>query len=213
MRVGRDVGLVMQAGKLGVTAFLMIANTERFWIDVPKRNRTYESPVSTGLPKFGPDKAFLNLRPNQIIEALCPSPAEPERDGFRWLVETGRMSYVLTLFKDPSGPGEPGVIRRRISMDPETLTLRRIEIFDEAGAIESEITYASNASYRGNLFPTLMTLERPRDAVSLVMKLDKVVPVNPANMERPHFNVPSSRDRIHLDRDKLTEEDYTNTLD
>jgi outer membrane lipoprotein-sorting protein len=153
-----------------VTALEVVANGERFWLQVPSK-KTVWTGISSAAPARDAESAeqapYYALRPADVTRALLPEPLG-EEGGDLVLLEAERQSFSLLVGR---GAG-PGPARRRVWLDRESLRPLRLREFDERGDVSAEVTYSD---YRDG-FPREVVISRPAEGYVAAFSLDRAEP-------------------------------------
>ena len=172
------------------TAFDMASDGERFGLYIPSRNRFIIGKSREGRRS---DSALENLRPQHILDALLWQGPEPGRE--RAVLEAsaeGPTSYYIVHVLRPAEEGF--VLARNLWFERRTLTLERLQIFDEDGEEVSEARYLDYAEFSGIPYARKITIDRPQDQYGLALTVSKL-----------EFNLPLEDDKFRLEQPPGTE--------
>lgn len=178
-------------------AFDMVSDNDRFMLSIPPKNRYITG--STQLTKIS-DNPLENLRPQVIYEALLIPEIDPKNEIA--VLEEGKQQVVDE--KTHSSLAQPNyrivVIRRdaenswrlhrNIYFSRANLLPYRQTIFDDKGAIASDVTYSGLQNYNGVQYPSLIEIERPQEEYNIALKVIKLTLNEPLNAEQFQLEVP-----------------------
>jgi len=157
-------GLWMLATKMGMEVFLLRADSERFWLELP---RTHE--VVTGGRHAYRQLPYL-ISPYEVL-AWFGSPA--------WLgltSESTRMSLLPEHYRLDVYAGQ--MLLRTVLVDRRRLAVTAIAEYDALGRLSTEVLMDRYREAGGVLFPHRLAVSRPLDGCRVQLRLG-----------RPKFNV------------------------
>lgn len=178
-------------------AFDMVSNGDRFELSIPPKNRFIAG--SNQLTKIS-GNALENLRPQVIYEALL-MPAIDSNNEIA-VVEEGiqqvedekthkpvpQPNYHVVVIR--RGPRNNWLLHRKIYFSRADLLPYRQTIYDDRGAIATDVTYSGRQNYNGVLFPSLIEIERPQEEYNIVLKIIKMTLNEPLKPEQFQLEVP-----------------------
>jgi outer membrane lipoprotein-sorting protein len=143
---GRTLGVRLVAARGGrlylkgsvsvVTALEVVADGTRFWFQVPSKKTVWTGSARGDTAQAETEDApYQAVRPSDVTSALLPEPLAPAA-GETVLFEGDREAFTLTL---ASAEGGRGAVRRRVSLDRDTLRPTRLRRYDERGEIDTDV--------------------------------------------------------------------------
>jgi outer membrane lipoprotein-sorting protein len=178
-------------------AFDMVSDGDRFKLSIPPRNRFITG--SNQLTKIS-DNALENLRPQVIYEALLMPEIDAKNEiavleeGKQQVVdETTHKSvtqpnYHIVVIRQ--GPGNIWHLYRKIYFNRADLQPYRQTIYDDMGAIATDVTYSDPQDYSGVQFPSLIEIQRPQEEYSITLKMIKLTLNAPLKAEQFQLEMP-----------------------
>ncbi len=178
-------------------AFDMVSNGDNFKLWIPPRNRFITG--SNQLTKVS-GNALENLRPQVIYQALLIPEIDPLDEIA--VIEQGKQEVVdEKTHKSVAQPSYHLVvirrdekntwhIQRKIYFSRADLLPYRQTIYDEQGAIVTDVNYSDWEVYNGVQFPSLIEIERPQEEYNIVIKMVKLVLNEPLKPEQFQLEVP-----------------------
>jgi hypothetical protein len=183
------------------TAFDMVSDGKEFKLWVPPRSKFIVGPA-TG-DNYQPDKRIENMRPQYIYEALLLPEIGPECPAANCEIAVLENGYETVLDSKKHRVEQPdyelAVIRlgpqgwylwRRIQFSRTDLLPHKQRIYDMAGNVATDATYADYKDFGGFSFPATIEIERPRENYDItlnILKLDvnKVLSNDQFTLEEP----------------------------
>lgn len=168
-----SIRVIGQAPVVGTNIFDMVSDGETFDIFIPSQNKFIVGPANIERPSAKP---IENLRPQHLINAVfwnaipadAPVLFEQEREG-------NSQFYVLTVARAGSGASpKDWEIASRIWFDRADLSIARIEAYDSAGALVSDVRYSGWDNFDGIRYPRQISLERPENDYRLDIGVTKL---------------------------------------
>ncbi len=178
-------------------AFDMVSNGDRFELWIPPKNRFITG--STQLKKIS-GNALENLRPQIIYEALLIPAIDPTNEIA--VIEHGKQEVVdEKTHKSVTQPSYHLVVirrdanntwhlQRKLYFNRADLLPYRQTIYDEQGAIATDVNYSDWQLYNGVQFPSLIEIERPQEEYNIGIKMVKLVLNEPLKPEQFQLEVP-----------------------
>jgi outer membrane lipoprotein-sorting protein len=178
-------------------AFDMVSDGDRFKLSIPPKNRFITG--SNQLTKIS-GNPLENLRPQVIYEALLM----PEIDGKNEIavLEEGEQqvvdekthqsaaqpNYHIVVIRQ--GTGNAWHLYRKIYFSRADLQPYRQTIYDDNGAIATDVTYSAPQDYSGVRFPSLIEIERPQEEYGITLKMVKLTLNEPLKPEQFQLEMP-----------------------
>lgn len=166
-----SVRVIGQVPVVGTDIFDMVSNGETFHIFIPSKNKFLVGPATLERPS---SKPIENLRPQHLTGAIFWNPI-PEQDPV--LFEQATLGpaayYVLTVIHrvGPAGSGSAAEanweIARKIWFDRVNLQVARIQTYDSAGQLESDVRYSDWGGFGDEKYPRQISLNRPASDYNL----------------------------------------------
>lgn len=193
-----DVRVIGQVPVVGTDIFDMVSNGEMFHIFIPSKNKFIVGPAQLDRPS---SKPIENLRPQHLTSALFWKPiALNDPVLFEQATEGPNAYYVLTIIHRV-GPADAGneaeanwEIARKIWFDRVKLDVARIETYDAAGQLASDIHYSDWERYGEERYPRQISLNRPASDYNLQIHIVRIT-----------LNVAIAADRFVLKQPSGTE--------
>lgn len=178
-------------------AFDMVSDGDRFKLSIPPKNRFITG--SNQLTKIS-DNPLENLRPQVIYEAILM----PEIDTRNEIavLEQGRQQvvdeqahtsvsqpnyHIVVLRRDA---GNTWHLYRKIYFNRADLQPYRQTIYDDSGAVATDVTYSGRQDYNGTEFPSLIEIVRPQEEYSIALKIIKLTLNEPLKPEQFQLEMP-----------------------
>jgi outer membrane lipoprotein-sorting protein len=150
-----------------ITALEIVSNGDRFWFQVPSKKTVWTGAASGEAREAGTDDApYQALRPADVTSALLPGPLAPQA-GETILLDADREAFTLTVAAASQGRGH---VRRRVSLDRETLRPQRLRRYDDKGDIETDVTLSAWTEGQ----PHQVEIRRPVQGLEAAFRFDKV---------------------------------------
>jgi Domain of unknown function (DUF4292) len=186
-------------------AFDMVSDGQQFKLWIPPRNKFYvgnnESTKISGNP-------LENLRPKVIYDALLLHQIAGQDqiavldNGVRWIRDPKTRKTVnqpdyelLIIERGPSG----WYLNRKFVFDRTDLLPVRQIIYDQKGAISSDVKYGEFKTYDDVPFPSVIEIQRPEEEYSITIGLVKATINKPLSDEQFTLTQPSGSHLINLD--------------
>jgi hypothetical protein len=153
-----------------VTAVEVSSDGERFWFMVPSRKTVWTGDAQASPASERAEAPYYALRPGDIASALLPAPLDPGPDE-ALAFEADRGGFTISVV-----PSAGGSVRRRVRLERASLLPRRLQSFDAAGELVSDVA-----------------LGRHRDGVALELVLERPVEGYRASfsLDRSQRNAPA----------------------
>lgn len=201
--------LLRKPGDLRVILFLpiahlramdMVTNGVTFKLSVPPKNRFM---TGTNAAEPHSKNSLENLRPNVFSDSLVIKPQQPG--------ELVSLTSDERIYRPASNPkdliAEPTYELSFHTLVPggtELKTLRVVhigrgtmlpfqqDIYDKAGQLDTQALYENYETFGGVQFPAKITIRRPKDQLSLVLKINKLAVNTPLEDDQFELNPPSN---------------------
>jgi outer membrane lipoprotein-sorting protein len=190
-----SIRVIGQAPVVATNIFDMVSDGQTFRIFIPSQNKFITG--SANLPRQS-TKPIENLRPQHIVSAIFWGPI-PDRAPV--LIEEANEDasryYVLTVVRSASEPAdgpEDWEIARRIWFERSHLNITRVETYESAGELASDVSLRDWEMLGGVNYPRQIVLVRPDSDYKLQIGIKKVT-----------FNEMISADRFILAQPPGTE--------
>ena len=162
-------------------AFDLASDGEQFTLVVPHNDKAYVGQNSVTTPSANP---IENLRPNIFFDTMIPRAIGPDDlvtltsdTRTRMDPKTHRLlaepEYELTIVRRKPNSQEL-IPERRVHFDRTTLLPSGVDIYDQAGVIETQARYGPYATYGGQRYPATITIRRPVDEYQIVLSIQKL---------------------------------------
>lgn len=168
-----SIRVIGQVPVVGTNIFDMVSDGETFDIFVPSQNKFIVGPANIERPSAKP---IENLRPQHLITAVfwnaipADAPVLLEEEG-----EANSQFYVLTVVRATTDTNPQDFeIATRVWFDRADLSLARIEAYDSAGALVSDVRYSGWDNFGGIRYPRQISLERPENDYRLDIGVTKL---------------------------------------
>ena len=195
-----DVRMIGQV--LSKNIFDMTSDGETFHIFIPSKNKFMVGSAKLERPA---EKPIENIRPQHLLDALF-WPEIPA--GSRVVIaeddEISARYYVLSVLSKSASPE----IERNLWFDRSDLHLARIQIYEAAGKLVSDIRLdswqaaapaATTATVNGNFeYPRHITMQRPHDDYKLEIKVKKVTLNESISHDRFQLPQPPGTDLVKV---------------
>jgi outer membrane lipoprotein-sorting protein len=179
--LARKPAMLRMKGLLPVvrnTAFDMVSDGKSFKLWIPPKNKFVVG--SDSADNYRPEKRLENMRPQYIYDALLI----PEIDGDDAVMENGYETVLdskrhrvdqpnyslLVIRKGANG----AYLSRKIDFSRVDLLPYRQRIYDRQGNVASDVHYHDYKDYAGNMFPSTIEIERPRESYDIILNMLKL---------------------------------------
>ena len=172
------------------TLFVLVANDDGMWLDVPSKKKTYHLPGGAEVAATGRSGSLMRLNPEQLLGVLTPDPPQPDE---RWALVEEPLVYVLTAFHQaPDGALRPV---RELRFERRALTLARIRLFGDRGQVLSDALLGRRPD--GAVLPETVRLERPFSGVILSFRFSDAVTAELGDAAF-RFRMPAGRELVDV---------------
>ena len=206
-----EIRVIGQAPVISKNIFDMTSDGKEFHIYIPSKNQFIVGPANL---EREAKKPIENLRPQHLVDALFwPEIREGAPKLFEEFNDANDRYYIVTLLReDPSL-----AIDRKLWFDRTDLNLSRIEVFDDAGRVLSDIRLsdwhpitpaAANPSGASAataetattslIYPRSILIRRPHDDYQLQIKITKLTVNEPISADRFELKQPPGTELVQL---------------
>ncbi len=167
----REGRLYLKGSVAVVSALEVVGDGARFWFLVPSKNTVWtgaaaRAPGASADPTHPPYEA---LRPLDVTRALVPAPVALG-PGETISLEGERLGFTLTVAR------RSGTVRERIALHRDTLRPQRLRLFDDAGNLQSDVSWSHWEGERAQAVEIL----RPADGYRAAFTFSKMETDAPA---------------------------------
>ena len=179
-------------------AFDMVSDGERFKLSIPPKNRFITG--NNKVTKLS-DNTLENLRPQVIYEALLMPAISAENEIA--VIEQGKQEvqddhtqktisvpnyHIVVIRRDSHGEWH---LYRKVYFSRADLQPYRQTIYDDKGAIATDVTYSDPQDYGGVRFPSLIAIDRPQEEYSITIKMVKLTLNEPLKPDQFQLEAPA----------------------
>jgi hypothetical protein len=163
-------------------AFELASDSKGFQLYIPSQNKLIEGANTVIKPS---PKPLENLRPGIFFNSMIPPRISPE--DLVTLTKANRKNedpvthqstilpeYVLSIVRRRSENSQELVTERAIHFGRVDLRPVEVDMFDAAGAVETEINYGPFVSFDTMMYPKTITIKRPLEEYQIVITIDKL---------------------------------------
>ena len=199
---GDHIRMIGQAPIVRRTVFDMVADLTGFRISIPPKGKFI---VGSNRVVHRSDKPIENLRPQHLFEAFLPVPPLPATMASRHFLNENefatRRYYAVTEVSaiDTGDANGPLRITRKWWFDRTDLSLVRVQRFDPAGSLVTDIHYAEWRAVGGTRYPFEIELVRPHDDYRIKLLIKDIKLNQSLGLEKFQLAQPPSSERIDLD--------------
>jgi outer membrane lipoprotein-sorting protein len=178
-------------------AFDMVSDGDRFKLSIPPKNRFITG--ANQITKLS-DNTLENLRPQVIYEALSLPPVDAVseiaflEEGTQAVVDpkthangTQPNYHIAVVRRAHDGEWH---LHRKIYFNRADLTIYRQTIYDETGAIATDVHYDEVQDFNGTLYPTIIEIERPKEEYRIAIHMVKLTLNEPLKPEQFQLEPP-----------------------
>lgn len=179
-------------------AFDLASDGQNFTLTIPPKDKAYLGTNAVTKPAANP---LENLRPNIFFDTLIPQAIGPD-DLVYLTTETkthvdqkthkllADPEYELNIVRRQANSQEL-IPERRIHFDRTTLLPSGVDIYDAAGAIQTQAVYGPYASFGDQRYPSTITIRRPIDEYQIVLGFTKLSVNEPLADNQFQLKVPA----------------------
>jgi len=162
-------------------AFDMVSDGKTFKLSIPPMNKFITGPADE--PAQPSQNTLENLRPHVFFDSLLLHEIRPDEIAFlEQSTEVVRDAnnkkksweipdYVVGVLERD---GEWWRLERKITFSRLDLKPHRQMIYDKGGAVATEATYESFSDFGGVNFPSVITINRPKEEYSIRISIEKL---------------------------------------
>jgi hypothetical protein len=167
---------------LRTRAFELASDGKTFQLYIPSQNKLIEGPNTVTKPS---PKPLENLRPGIFFNAMIPPRISPQE--LVTLTKANKSSedpvthqvtilpeYALTIVRRRSETSQELVPERVIHFGRVDLRPFEVDMYDAAGAVETEIGYGPFVNFDTIMYPKTITIKRPLEEYQIVITIDKL---------------------------------------
>jgi hypothetical protein len=147
-----------------VTALEVSSDGRRFWFMVPSKKTVWTGVADAAPASERADAPYYALRPADLAQAFLPEALEPAA-GEALVLESDRRAFALSQV-----PAAGGALKRRVTLERESLLPARIQSFDASGELVSSVSLGAFEDGA----PRLVSVERPLEGYVASFSLDKL---------------------------------------
>ncbi len=178
-------------------AFDMVSDGEQFKLSIPPKNRFVTG--RNQLTKIS-DNPLENLRPQVIYEALLLPQIDTNieiavlEEGEQMVKDekshkqVKQANYHIVVIRRDLQNGWR--IYRKIYFNRADLLPYRQTIYDNKGAVATDVTYFNLQEYNGVKYPSVIAIERPQEEYSITLKMVKLTLNGPLKPEQFQLELP-----------------------
>ena len=186
-------------------AFDMVSDGETFRASIPPKNKFF---VGRNDVSYDSQQGFSALRPQAILDALLVRPVDPASEiavlesGTEMVVDpkshrqVEEPDYILIVSQHSA---EGWRLARKIYFNREDLEPARQVLYDASGNIATDAHYAKYTNYSSIAFPAEITIDRPVQEYTIVLKVETIkfnTPLTDAQFQLPQ---PPGSQLVRLD--------------
>ena len=186
-------------------AFDMVSDGTIFKLSIPAKSKFYTGHNELVQPAAN---TLENLRPQVIYDALLLPDIDPQND-ITILEQSTEIIYDPDKKKTLEQPdyvidvihrtGNDWNLARKIVFDRTNLTVHQQIIYDQKGAIVSDVTYQVYEQYNGVNFPRVIQIRRPLEEYSIRLTVEKMVINEPLRDDQFVLEQPPGSQVVDLD--------------
>jgi outer membrane lipoprotein-sorting protein len=178
-------------------AFDMVSDGQRFELSIPPKNRFITG--SDQVTKSS-GNALENLRPQVIYDSLLMPAIDPTREiavleeGTQEVIDekthksVTQSNYHIVVIRRVGDNNWR--LYRKVYFNRADLLPYRQTIYDENGAMITDVTYSDRQLYNGVQFPSLIEIQRPQEEYNIALKMIKLTVNEPLKAEQFQLEVP-----------------------
>jgi outer membrane lipoprotein-sorting protein len=199
IRKPADLRMIGQYPVVRSTAFDLASDGERFGLYIPSKNRFVTGDSRGGKRR---ESALENLRPQHVLDALLwQAPNVGSEEAAMELASEGQKSYYIVLILRRGAAGKL-ILARKLWFERIGLTLERLQIFDDAGAVATDARYSDYGDFSGIAYPRIIALDRPQDDYGLVLTISSLTLNQPLDDEKFQMERPAGAEVVDLDAEQ-----------
>jgi hypothetical protein len=182
-----------------VKVFDMASSGECFTLSIPHYDEVMKG---CGASKKKSANTWENLRPDFFFDAMLVRGLAPEDEYYvtsdSVTVEDAARKHLYTV------PEYKLYIVRRmlnsqqlkplrvVSIHRDDLQPYQLDIYDDKGNLETQVTYASYQDFEGSQYPSTVTIKRPMEEVTIILTVESVKENQPLADDQFVVQIPAS---------------------
>jgi outer membrane lipoprotein-sorting protein len=190
---------------IGTTMFDMATNGEAFTLYIPSKNKAVEGSNSVHKKAANP---LENLRPGFFYDAMVVRGLDPA-DNYSVTADSETVEdrqkkhllftpeYTLNITRPKPGSRELKPVRV-VTFHRDDLLPYEQDLYDNAGNLETHVTYANYQDYGFGKYPSTITIRRPLEEFQIVLTIDKITENMTLNDDQFAIKVPAGTTIQHL---------------
>ena len=198
-----SVRVIGQAPIVGTNIFDMVSDGETFHIFIPSQHRFITGPASLQRQSAKP---IENLRPQHLTGAIFWD-SIPDRAPLliEEAADESTRYYVLTVVRTAGSSTADAVadweIAQRIWFDRANLSVARVQTYEPAGKLGSDVSYSGWGVFGTVSYPRQITLSRPDNDYKLRIGVKKVTFNETISAERFVLQQPPGTELVNAGED------------
>jgi len=188
-------------------AFDMVSNGTIFKVWIPSKNRFVEGRNDVVTPTATP--TLENLRPQAIYEAILLQEIDPKNgeiavltNGYEQALDSKRRpvmqpDYEILVVKKTD---KDAYLARKIIFGRTDLMPHQQLIYDQKGALQTEVQYADYKDYDGISFPNKTEIQRPQEEYDITLTIVKLELNQQLADEKFALEQPAGATVVHMDQ-------------
>jgi hypothetical protein len=197
-----SIRVIGQAPIVGTNIFDMASNGETFDIYIPSKSKFLVGPANLQRESAQP---IENLRPQHLTEAIFWA-AIPQNEPV--LFEAGDESearyYILTVVQngatasDSTPAGAGWQIARKVWFDRADLTPARLQVYDLAGNVTTDVRYSQWDTFGAVRFARQIEVTRPAEDYGLQIGISKMTANQPITADKFQLQRPPGTELVRV---------------
>jgi outer membrane lipoprotein-sorting protein len=185
-------------------AFDMVSDGKEFKLWIPPKNRFILG--RNDVVSANPKTPLENVRPQNIYDALLIRAIDPDEEiavlenGYERVLDAKRRPYdqpdyeIVVVRKGKAG----WYLSRKIIFSRTDLKPHRQQIYNENGALATDVRYGDYNNYDGISFPKQTEIERPQEEYDITLNILKLDLNKPLNDDQFELQQPPGAEVVHL---------------
>ena len=205
LRKPNSLRFLGHAPLIQTTLFDMGSDGVRFTFVVPPRSKAYQG---LNASKGTSPNWYENLRPGFLFNALVVRGLAPE-ELYSAISETitEEDSANKRLLLHPEY--ELNIVRRKadsqelypvrvVHFHREDLLPYEQDLYDDQGALDTQVLYGAYKDFEGTKFPSVITLKRPLEEYQLIMSVERITANPPLTDDQFQVKIPAGYEVLDL---------------